>query len=327
MEERSPLESESCKSRSRLISSATLRTKPTRSTSEASKASDSDTSLPAFSITSLSGDSVQCEAFDFKINDITLEDYLALSAQGWVWSGRVDGTGQRVAIKILRGNYVENAIYASLEAMICAKLDHPNIVHVDYIKPTGKHWVIVMDLVEGFNLSELMKSPGAKRVLEREGIGQLASAVSHLSRKKVVHRDIKPRNIVYRTDNQSPVLIDFSLAYDTSIPSLNQRSQIVGTYYYMSPDAFLAPDQPTIDWDCYSLGVTIAEAVGAPRVGTDWKDRQSLIEAKKSGEFDRRLHESLQHVHDKECRQLVRDLTSREPRRVMQALCEAIRWA
>jgi hypothetical protein len=89
---------------------------------------------------------------DVSIPDVALETYLGGSKQGWVWAARVLSTGRIVAVKILAGDYVENAGLAAREAMICAKLRHPNIIRVFHVQPAGSHWVVIMELVQGEDL-------------------------------------------------------------------------------------------------------------------------------------------------------------------------------
>jgi serine/threonine protein kinase len=242
---------------------------------------------------------------DVSIPDVALETYLGGSGQGWVWAARVMSTGRIVAVKILAGDYVENAGLAAREAMICAKLRHPNIIRVFHVQPAGFHWVVIMELVQGENLRSLEYT-----TTERKFFGELADAVRTISESQVVHRDLKPANIVLRLLSRSPVVVDFGLAVDLETPEWN-REGIAGTPLFMAPEA-ISGRTPDASWDAYSLGITAAvilldyDARRRYRLSSN----SEIFEAKSSGHFDCNFRETVRVIEDETLRDWCLDLTS-----------------
>lgn len=269
---------------------------------------------------------------DVSIDDLTLDTYLGGSRQGWIWAARVMSTGRLVAVKILAGDYVQNAGLAAREAMICSKLRHPNIVRVFHVQPVSSYWVIIMELVQGDDLAKLRRSIDSQlisqlyRTSDCQFFGQIAGAVRAISQSLVVHRDLKPANIVLRAADELPVVIDFGFAIDLETPEWN-RPGVAGTPLFMSPEAIFSGDAPDESWDAYSLGVTAAEllldfSARSYRVDTV----ADLLDAKKSGAFDRALRNAIGQISNKVVREWCLDLTSPDAQVRTEAVTCASEW-
>jgi serine/threonine protein kinase len=258
---------------------------------------------------------------DIDIPDITLEAFLGGGRQGWVYSGRVRSTGALVAVKILSGDYVRNGGAAAREAMNLARIRHPNVPRVFRFQPCGVAWVVIMELVQGEELS-----PGQLAESKRmRCFGMLADAVCALAEMGLVHRDIKPANIVLRYQDHSPVLVDFGLAVDLTSPlPLPPESWLAGTPVFLAPEAF-AGNPPDTCWDAYSLGVTAADIMlegRYPRAAS----LSALQAAKISGEFDRGIENALAQLHDSELRDWCKSLVTTNGAGRMTALQNARIW-
>jgi hypothetical protein len=258
---------------------------------------------------------------DVSIPDVVLETYLGGSRQGWVWAARVVSTGRIVAVKILAGDYVENAGLAAREAIICAKLRHPNIIRVFHVQPAGSHWVIIMELVQGEDLRRLRYS-----TTDRQFFGQLADAVRTTSESHVVHRDLKPANIVLRFGSLSPVIVDFGLAVDLETPEWD-REGIAGTPLFMAPEA-IAGQSPNPSWDAYSLGITAADIILVNQASIPYRSSSvsEILDAKTSGSFDRAFKETVHEIRNKTLRDWCLELTDSGSSVRVNAVCRASKW-
>lgn len=256
------------------------------------------------------------------VPNVDLEEYLGGGSFGCVYSGRVRSTGLVVAVKILRTDIVkttdEGAQGAVREAMIGARLNHRNIMAVFDVRPVGNFWIVLMEFVQGSRLRFLKFEDDHKMRV----FGQLADAVKWMGSKHIVHRDIKPDNIVVRRADGSPVIVDLGMAVDLAI-SAPEEFGVSGTPLFMPPEGF--DGKVTLSFDAYSLGMTAFEVlVAGLRLG-NW-DLQGIIAAKKSGEFEREISSHLQGKNQ-ELRLWILDLISADLDKRRLALEKACRWA
>jgi len=141
-----------------------------------------------------------------------------------------------------------------LEARTAAKLDHPNIVKVYSVKEAGGLLLFVMNFVEGRSLGEIIKTHapldlGVARLL----VCQIARALDYAHEHGVVHRDVKPANVIIDRRGTA-VVADFGIAKAAESPDLTLTGVVIGTPAYISPEQVLgSPATPASDQ--YSLGV------------------------------------------------------------------------
>ena len=153
------------------------------------------------------------------------------------------------------------------EATILARLNHPNLVNVSDFFEEGGNAYLVMTLVEGASMSDRIKQQGA--LPEREVLAwaiQLLDALAYCHRRGVIHRDIKPQNIIIRSDGQA-VLVDFGLVklWDPRDPRTQTAMQGMGTPQYAPPEQYGADPGHHTDprSDVYSMGATLYHALTA----------------------------------------------------------------
>jgi serine/threonine-protein kinase len=192
-----------------------------------------------------------------------LEELIAVGGMGEVWRGRDRRLGRSVAVKLLRSEYTSDPTFLArfrAEATHAAALSHPNIASVyDYgeasAEGSGEHLAyLVMELVNGQPLSERLREEGP---LSPEAtvslLEQAASALAEAHQAGLVHRDVKPANILLRPDD-SVKLTDFGIAWSASSVPLTKTGMIVGTPQYLSPEQAVGdPASPASD--VYSLGL------------------------------------------------------------------------
>ncbi|MDA0836202.1 MAG: protein kinase [Planctomycetota bacterium] len=164
-----------------------------------------------------------------------------------------------VAIKILPSELAKNEIFVQRffrEAQTAGKLVHPNVVQVLDVGQSNGCYFIVMEYVPGATIDQQIKRSGAlpeKQVLD---IGaSVAKALQAASKYDLVHRDIKPGNLM-RSENGVVKLADFGIAREREDTSVTQAARIIGTPDYMSPEQ--AQGKPVdVRSDLYSLGATL----------------------------------------------------------------------
>lgn len=177
--------------------------------------------------------------------------------------------GRRVAIKLLRPEFATSPTALARfrrEANSVARLDHPGLVRVlGAGESDGRHW-IAMGFVDGDSLAahlERLRAGGghAGDSLRRlvQAIATVAEALHDAHEAGIVHRDVKPSNILLRRDG-SPVLTDFGIARDRDDPTLTHAGALIGTPRYMAPEQ-VVHGGPACDprSDVFSLGATLYE--------------------------------------------------------------------
>ena len=165
-----------------------------------------------------------------------------------------------VAVKILRDELARDGEFRSrfqTEAQAVAMLSHPNIVSVYDVSHSDNVEYIVMELIEGVTLMQYMQKKGALGWKEALHFSvQISKALEHAHSKGIVHRDIKPQNIMIIRDGSIKVA-DFGIAALESTQE-QRSSQTVGSVHYIAPEQARG-EQPDTRSDIYSLGVVMYE--------------------------------------------------------------------
>ena len=170
---------------------------------------------------------------------------------------------RKVAVKILRGDLAEDEKFVrrfQREAISASSLNDPNIVEVyDVGEDNGKYF-IVMEYVEGKTLKQLIKKRGSLTLPEVVDIMlQLTSAIAHAHESYIIHRDIKPQNVIILEDGRVKIM-DFGIAVALNAGELTQTNSVMGTVYYIPPEQANGGGAD-IKSDIYSLGILMYELV------------------------------------------------------------------
>jgi serine/threonine-protein kinase len=191
---------------------------------------------------------------------------------GDVWRGTDEILGRQVAVKVLLPSLVSDPDFIArfrAEARIMAALRHPGIVQVydcgqDDLPDGGRADFLVMEFVAGEPLSKRIEAAGRLEVAETMSIvAQAAQALHAAHAGGIVHRDVKPSNLLVQEDG-SVVLVDFGVARSTNVTSITSTNAVPGTALYMAPEQ--AAGRPVSGaTDIYALGaVAYCCLTGAP---------------------------------------------------------------
>ncbi len=168
---------------------------------------------------------------------------------------------RQVAVKILRGDLAEDEKFVrrfQREALSASKLSHPNIVEVYDVGEENGYYYIVMEYINGKTLKNLIKRRGSLTLPEVIDImTQLTEAVICAHDSYIIHRDIKPQNIMILEDGTVKIT-DFGIATSLNSVELTQTNSIMGSVHYLPPEQATG-SSPTIKSDIYSLGILMYE--------------------------------------------------------------------
>ncbi len=196
-----------------------------------------------------------------------LESKLGVGGMGTVYRAGRLLIGDWVAVKVLHQDQMADPRALERfrrEAQIASRLRHPNVVTVYDFGVSGEgQSYLVMDLAEGESLGSLIERQGALTEADAtEIIRQVCAALDEAHRQGVVHRDIKPQNIIVQTipEGLQVKVLDFGSAasLDVSANRLTRTGAIIGTPHYMSPEHCLGEDLDGRS-DIYSLGIVLFE--------------------------------------------------------------------
>ena len=168
---------------------------------------------------------------------------------------------REVAIKILRGelsNDPVNLIRFQREANAASGISHPNIVEIyDVGEEDGKHF-IVMEVVRGQTLKQLIQQRGSIDIDEALVImKQIVDGLSEAHKHNIIHRDIKPQNILMKDDGTVKIA-DFGIARAQDATQLTQMDSVMGSVHYMAPETARG-ESSTSQSDIYSVGIVFYE--------------------------------------------------------------------
>lgn len=219
---------------------------------------------------------------------------------------------RNVAIKVLKQEYSNDAKFVAkfrAEAQSVAGLSHPNIVNVYDVGEDDNLHYIVMELVEGITLKKFIERKGKLEINEAIGIGiQIAQGIDEAHKNHIIHRDIKPQNIIISREGKVKVT-DFGIAKAATSNTIT--SNAMGSVHYISPEQARGgySDEKS---DIYSLGVTLYEML-AGKVPFEGESTVSVAfahvheEAIPLEEVDAEIPRSLSRIVQK-CMQKTADL-------------------
>jgi len=199
-----------------------------------------------------------------RIPGYEIEGEIGRGATGVVWRARQIAVDREVALKVIHADLVakpRTIQRLQREARTTARLAHPHIVTAIDMGETAGQWWFAMELVDGPSLALRLRQEG--RLSEREALRlfiPLCEALVHMHEHGVVHRDIKPGNILIDRRGGAR-LADLGLAFADDDPSLTRSGTTLGTPHYISPEQARDPGAADIRSDIWSFGATLFHAL------------------------------------------------------------------
>jgi eukaryotic-like serine/threonine-protein kinase len=196
-----------------------------------------------------------------------LEERIAGGGMGTVYVATDELLGRKVAAKLLNEELADNPSFVDRfrrEARSVAALVHPNIATVfDYGEDAGRHF-IVMELVRGRDLERILADEGALSPERARRIAtKVCEALGHAHAAGVVHRDVKPANVIV-TEDDAVKVTDFGIARVADDAAMTAAGTVLGTAQYISPEQ--ASERPVgAPSDVYSMGIMLFEMVTGRR--------------------------------------------------------------
>lgn len=198
-----------------------------------------------------------------KLEGFSIEGVLGRGATGTVFSGVQLAVDRPVAIKFLHPHLCSDKraiIRLQREARAAARLGHPGIISAVDMGVTDGRWWYAMELVEGISLGERIEEKGT--LTEREALrifGPIVDALQHAHGMGVIHRDVKPANILLDANGRAR-LVDLGLAWAETDPRVTSGGTL-GTPHYISPEQARNPSEVDGRSDIWSLGATMFHAL------------------------------------------------------------------
>lgn len=198
-----------------------------------------------------------------QLDHFAVEQMIGGGGMGAVFRGRDERLDRTVAIKVIPAakRDPETLRRFRLEAQAAARLDHPNIARVYYVGEAEQWNYIVFEFIDGVNVRDLVSMEGPLSVDDAVFYTrQVAEALEHAHEREVVHRDVKPSNILVTASGIAKV-VDMGLARDTSMDKSNADATAsgvtLGTFDYISPEQARNPRDADVRSDLYSLGCSL----------------------------------------------------------------------
>lgn len=263
----------------------------------------------------------------YTLNDrYTIVEQIGGGGMANVYKAHDNRLGRDVAIKILKDEFADDRELVDnfrKESHSAARLNHQNIVGVFDVgtetRDDKKYYYIVMEIVNGKTLKDLIREKGKLTVNETINYGiQIAEGLLCAHTNGIVHRDIKPQNIIINNDN-IPKVTDFGIAQGTSKNTMTERD-IIGSVHYFSPEQAKG-DKTDQRSDIYSLGLVFYEMLTG-EMPFDGENPISI--ALKQVHENITIPSKINHEIPKAFDELILNMTQKDPSRRYYSLNEVL---
>ncbi len=196
-----------------------------------------------------------------------LRQMLGTGGMASVWLGEDTRLRRPVAIKVMADSLALDDSYVSRferEALVAARLSHPNLVGVFDFSASGPRPYLVMEYVSGGTLADRLRARGRQDWDPETVLRELMSALVHVHAAGIIHRDIKPGNVLIGRDGRTR-LTDFGVARPSDAETITRTGLVVGTARYIAPEV-MRGQRPDERSDLYACGVLLDECLrdGSP---------------------------------------------------------------
>src|SRR3972149_4661225 len=197
----------------------------------------------------------------FNLGSYWIVDSIGKGGMGQVFKAQQNKVGPIMAVKVLPRDKCTPEAIANFnrEIRALASLNHPSLVRALDAGKDGKVHYLVTEYIPGVDLRKLVRHAGPLGMTAAANIiHQVAEGLGHAHSTGIIHRDVKPGNVIVTPDGVAK-LSDLGLAgpFESSAENDPRYGRIVGTADYLSPDQVKSPWNPTPTWDIYALGCTL----------------------------------------------------------------------
>ncbi len=201
------------------------------------------------------------------VNGYVIDRMIGRGGMGEVYLAVQQSLGRKVALKILAERFSKDPAFVerfSREAAALANLSHPNIVSIIDKGVWKGRYFFIMEYVDGVNLRKILHQGKLSPEEALKMVPMLCDALAYAHERGIIHRDVKPENILFTKSGQ-PKIADFGLARlmqsdkPAEFPAITQSGTVMGTSDYMAPEARRSAKQADHRADIYSLGVVLYE--------------------------------------------------------------------
>jgi eukaryotic-like serine/threonine-protein kinase len=189
-----------------------------------------------------------------------IEERIAAGGMAAVWRARDEELDRPVAVKVLSDTLADDESFVERfrrEAKIAAALQHPNLVRVFDFSTDESRPYLVMECIPGPTLADRIDDGTASQLRPDRVASELLGALAHIHEAGVVHRDVKPSNVLL-DEAERARLTDFGIAQPEDATRITQTGHVIGTARYMAPEV-LEGEPATERSDLYSCGVVLRE--------------------------------------------------------------------
>lgn len=219
-----------------------------------------------------------------RIGSWVLQREIGRGGMGSVFEAQHVSLHTRAAVKVLSPGLESEESFRrrfQREAELQAQLRHPNVARVlDYLEDRG-HWFLIIDYLERGSLGDLLaRGEAVSRPQALDWTRQALAGLGHAHAHGIVHRDVKPANLLLGSNGEI-VVADFGIARGDGVAGLTTTGAVVGTPHYMSPEQIVTPEKVDGRSDIYSLGIVLYEML-AGRKPFDAPSQFAVLQAQVS---------------------------------------------
>jgi len=182
-----------------------------------------------------------------------------------VWKGHVEGRNELVAVKVISRQTVTETAQLRQEVEVLRRISHTNIVRFRDLKKSAAHFYLVLEYCAGGDLSQFLRIHGhVAEEKARRFLTQIAAGLRILHRENVLHRDLKPQNILLSDDSEDPVLKIADFGFARALQPQDMAATVCGSPLYMAPE-ILRHEPYDAKADLWSVGAILFELLtGGP---------------------------------------------------------------
>lgn len=190
-----------------------------------------------------------------------LEKRIGKGSCAVVWKGRIEGSNppQEVAVKVISRQTVTETTQLRQEVEVLRRITHPNIVRFRDLKKSSQHFYLVLEYCAGGDLSQFLRTNGrASEEVSRGFLTQIAAGLCVLHKENIMHRDLKPQNILLSDSSADPVLKIADFGFARALQPMDMAATVCGSPLYMAPE-ILRYEPYDARADLWSVGAILFE--------------------------------------------------------------------